>query len=189
MIDFSQIIPTTWSSQVSALASQIENAVAGSWDKAVSTFEGYVQQFDQLWPTISSAQTQAIVAANPDLSTDYSILSMSGTAINEAIAGMHDALAALQSVGLGLLPLIPIAAIAIAAALVGYWVSQAISFKTRVDAINGLIAQGVPASQASAIVAAAQPQGLLSGVSSTLYAGAALAVALAIGLFAWSRSK
>ncbi len=168
MIDFSTLIPSAWRSSVMNLAHRIEADVSGSWNAAVARLQSEVATFHASYAQLTSGTTAATVAAHPSLATEYQLLHATGAAIRGAIRTMQSLLSDLSSVGLGQFPLIPIAALAIAIALITYWVDQAYVFNRRVSAISGLISQGVPAAEAAQIVAASAPQGVLSGLSSSM---------------------
>ncbi|MHB1798928.1 MAG: hypothetical protein ACYCUI_11580 [Vulcanimicrobiaceae bacterium] len=184
MFDFTSIIPASWRSSVMNLASQIENDVAGSWNAAISQLRSQVAAFQSAWAALTSPATAQTVAMHQHLSSQYQFLHATGRAIRAAIRGAQDVLGWF---GLGMPILIPIAAIAIAIALITYWVDQAYVFNRKVAAIRGLVAQGVPPAEASSIVAQSAPQGVLSSLTSSLapvgvLAGLALVALIAVPL-------
>lgn len=135
----------------------------------VESFKSKVQNFMQL---LSNLQNRTIDAAKyPDLAAKRNDLLQRGSIIQRTITTLTGAVdkvfAFFRGVtgmdGLGLVPLLPIAAITVALAAITKWTTDAYEFSKRLDAIKDLEAKGYDPVRAGQIVNQQFPASALFG--------------------------
>ena len=121
----------------------------------------------------------------PDMKIEYDAVMKRGALLKSTISAVTSAvdkvLAFFKGVtgmdGLGIAPLLPIAAISLAIAGIAKWTTDAYQLSKRLDAVAALEAKGYSPERASAIVSAQFPAGIfdrLSNLMPWLAAGAVL---------------
>lgn len=152
------------------------------WYDLVGKFKQKVAEFQAAWAELMSEQS--FVASHPSLQTDFNYLVGLGQTLKSKIQSATSLIdQTVKMAGnlwssisttftnvfgdieeppqLGFLPLIPIAVIAASVAAIAYFVTEVYKFKTKVDQIKKLEAQGMTAQQAIATAGNVQP-GMLS---------------------------
>ncbi len=181
--------------------------ITGSEKSAIERFKNEARRFWAEWNSLG--QKRAIVARqSPEIRREYVDLMARGQTVRssiETITGLIDKAAnAYESVKswlsdtfglggveleqqtqLGLLPLIPIAAIGLSLAAMGKWISDAYQLNRRLDEIQRLENKGLSPQQAAQVVAKTMPKGFFSGAGSVM-----VPLILAAGaMFIYSRNR
>jgi len=174
---------------------------------AIFNFKTKAREFWSMWNALGQKRA-VVLRQTPEIRAEYVDLMARGESVRsgvETITGLIDrASNAYDSVKtwlsetfglgevelenhpqLGLLPLIPIAAIGLSLAAMGKWISDAYQLNRRLDEIQRLENRGVSSAQAAQIVAQTMPKGFFSGAGSI-----ALPLLMAAGaMFIYSRNR
>ena len=160
----------------------------------VEQFKSKVANFIEVFQNLQSRNIDA--ARYPDLAAQRVDLISRGSFIQRTIAALTGAVdrvfAFFQGVtgmnGLGIIPLLPIAAIGIAVAAITKWMTDAYEFSKRLDAIGALEAKGYSPERAGQIVNAQLPStSLFGGINfSTILPWLAVA---GVVVFIWKGGK
>lgn len=181
--------------------------MSGSEKSAIENFKAKAREFWTMWNALGSKR--AIVAKqSPEMRREYVDLMARGQSVRsgvETITGLIDrAAGAYDSVRdwlsdtfglggvelerqtqLGLLPLIPIAAIGLSLAAMGKWISDAYQLNRRLEEIQRLENRGLSPQQAAQVVSKTMPKGFFSGAQAI-----AVPLLLAAGaMFIYSKNR
>lgn len=143
----------------------------------IEKFKAKAREFWRLFVALD-ADKAFIRKQSPAIKREYADLMSRGLSIRktvEFLTGIIDKVSGLiksvfggvaagQMGQLGIIPLIPIAVIAGSLALIGKWISDAMTFRRRVAEIKRLEARGIPPAEAAAIVAKIMPKGIFAGI-------------------------
>lgn len=135
----------------------------------VDKFKSKVANFSDMLANLQSRKIDA--AKYPDLAQQQSDLLSRGNIIRRTIQALTDAVDRVFSFfkgvagmdGLGIVPLLPIAAITVAVAAITKWTTDAYEFSKRLDAISSLEAQGYDPVRAGQIVNQQMPTSSIFG--------------------------
>lgn len=130
----------------------------------IERFKARIAEFTSLFSRLSGVGSNV----PPEMRGEYETLISRGTTIQSTIdnltGGINTAVDwfrgafGLDAVGmarrgeLGVLPLLPVAAISGAMALIGYWITDTMKFIKKMDQFEQMRAQGVPAAEAAQAV-------------------------------------
>jgi len=174
---------------------------------AIENFKAKAREFWSMWNALG--QKKAIVERqSPEIRAEYVNLMTRGQSVRsgiETITGLIDKAGRAydsvkiwlsetfglngveleQQTQLGLLPLIPIAAIGLSLAAMGKWISDAYQLNRRLDEIQRLENKGLSPQQAAQVVSKTMPKGFFSGSGAIM-----MPILLAAGaMFIYSRNR
>lgn len=124
----------------------------------VESFKSKVANFTEMLDNLRTRQIDAV--KYPDLASKRNNLISRGGVISRTIAAITGAVDRVFTFfkgvvgmdGMGIVPLLPIAAITVAVAAITKWTTDAYEFNRRLDAIKDLEAKGYPPERAGQIV-------------------------------------
>ncbi len=162
--------------------------ITGSEKSAIENFRLKARNFWAMWNALEQKRS-TVARQSPEIRAEYVDLIARGQSVKsgvETITGLIDKAANAyssvkswladtfgldgveleQQTQLGLLPLIPIAAIGLSLAAMGKWVSDAYQLNRRLDEIQRLENKGLTPQQAAQVVSKTMPKGFFSGTGS-----------------------
>lgn len=162
------------------------------------TVNAFMQRANQFWELFQSlVNDESFVADNPELQTEYDRIMTRGESIRSKIDSIKSAIDEFKNaIGLegfgqvstmGFIPVIAVAGIAGAMALMGSWIKDALLLKQRIDETKRLQAEGVPPKEAYKMVNQIAPKPFMFGVGKEVMYPA-LGIAGILG-FLYLRSK
>lgn len=179
------------------------------WRSAVARLHAAEAHTTAAWSWLTQQAPMSLIAAVPALQAEYADLHAKGRVIEGTLAGVRDAIDRAENVvrgayqaavrygsglfglsDLGVVGIISAAAILGAVAAMTYWVTSVVAFRTKVAAIQRLVAEGMTPAEAAA--ALKRDPGLLGQAATAAKSMALLLGVGTLALFAyryWSRSR